>query len=282
MRTLLFGSKGQLGADLIDVWSDDIKAFAHAELDISDRAAVLEAVTHELPELVINAAAYTRVDECETNSELAFEVNAVGAKNVAEAAQASNAAVMFISTDYVFDGEQGSPYAEDDVPAPLNVYGVSKLAGEHFVRQSNPRHYVVRTSSLFGVNARSNFVEAVIRKAQAGEPLRVVDDQISSPTFTHDLAMKLQELAATDAFGLYHITNPGSTSWYGLAAKVFDLMGMDPTMTPITSEELALPARRPAFSVLENGALAKAGLAELRPWEQAIAAYLAAKGHTSG
>ena len=280
MQILLFGSKGQLGADLIDVWNDDIRGFAHDQLDISDRDAVHGVISRERPGLVINAAAFTRVDECETNSATAFEVNAEGAKNVGDAAEAVGAAVMFISTDYVFDGEKGSPYAEDDVPAPLNVYGVSKLAGERFVRQSNPRHYVVRTSSLFGVNARSNFVEAVIRKAQAGEPLRVVDDQISSPTFTHDLAMKLQELAATDAFGLYHITNSGSTSWYGLSAKLFELMGLEPSLTSITSEELALPARRPAFSVLENRALAKAGLAELRSWEEGIAAYLQAKGHT--
>ena len=280
MQTLLFGSKGQLGADLIDVWNDDIRGFAHDELDICNGDATHEIVSRERPGLVINAAAFTRVDECGTNSATAFEVNAEGAKNVADAAEAVGAAVMFISTDYVFDGEKGSPYSEDDVPAPLNVYGVSKLAGEHFVRQSNPRHYVVRTSSLFGVNARSNFVEAVIRKAQAGEPLRVVDDQVSSPTFTHDLAMKLQELATTDAFGLYHITNGGSTSWYGLSAKVFELMGLEPSLTSITSEELALAARRPAFSVLENRALAEEGLAELRPWEEAIAAYLHVKGHT--
>ena len=283
MRTLLFGSKGQLGADLIAVWSADIKGFAHNELDICDRDAVHGVVARERPDLVINAAAFTRVDECETNSALAFEVNAVGAKNVADAAQAASAAVMLVSTDYVFDGEKASPYAEDDLPGPLNVYGVSKLAGEHFVRQSNPKHYVVRTSSLFGVDAQhGNFVEAVIRKAQASEPLRVVDDQISSPTFTHDLAMKLQDLAATGAYGLYHITNGGSTSWHGLAAKVFGLMGLEPSLTPITSEEFAAPARRPAFSVLENRALANAGLSELRPWEQAIAAYLVAKGHTSG
>ena len=282
MRTLLIGSKGQLGTDLIDAWKGDIRGFSHAEIDVRDRDGVLGAVNRERPDLVINAAAFARVDECETNYALAFEVNALGAKNVADAARAVDAAVMFISTDYVFDGRKPSPYAEDGIPRPLNVYGVSKLAGEHLVRQSNPRHYVVRTSSLFGAGGRNdNFVEAVIRKANAGEPVRVVDDQISSPTFTRDLAMKLHELAATAAFGLYHITNSGETSWYGLAAKVFESMEIEPSLTRITSADLASPAQRPAFSALENRALAAAGLALLRPWEQAIPDYLAAKGHTS-
>ena len=282
MRTLLIGSKGQLGTDLLDVWNGDIRGFAHDEIDVCDRDEVMGAVDRERPDLVINAAAFTRVDECETNYALAFEVNALGAKNVADAARAVDAAVMFISTDYVFDGGKTSPYAEDDVPRPLNVYGVSKLAGEHLVRQSNPRHYVVRTSSLFGAGGRNgNFVEAVIGKANANEPLRVVDDQISSPTFTRDLAMKLQELATTGAFGLYHITNSGNTSWHGLAARVFELLDMEPSLTRITSAELAVPARRPAFSVLENRALVTAGLARLRPWEQAIPDYLAARDRTS-
>jgi dTDP-4-dehydrorhamnose reductase len=242
MKTLLFGSKGQLGADIVDVWDDNLKAFAHDDVDVSKRDAVHEVVSREQPDLIINAAAFTRVDDCETNYDAAYDVNAL--------------------------------------PKPLNIYGVSKLAGEHFVRQSNPKHYIVRTSSLFGVHAQSNFVEAVIRKAKAGEPLRVVDNQVSSPTLSYDLARKLQELAATDAFGLFHVTNSGSTSWYGLAAKAFELMGLEPSLTAIKSEELALPATRPAFSVLENRALVEAGLTKLRPWEQAIEAYLLAKGHT--
>ena len=192
---------------------------------------------------------------------------------------------MFISTDYVQDGLKGSPYVEDDLPRPLSLYGASKLAGEHLVRQSNAQHYVVRSSSLFGVAGASgkggNFVETMIRKARAGDPLRVVDDQVSSPTFTADLALKLTELANSGRYGLYQITNGGQTSWFGFAEKIFELMGLTPSLAPISSDELDAPARRPAFSVLENRALVEAGLEKLRSWEEALAAYLTAKGHVT-
>jgi dTDP-4-dehydrorhamnose reductase len=283
MRTLLIGSRGQLGSDLCRLWSGELVALPHEALDVCDRDRTHVVVRREAPALVINTAAYHRVDECEANAARAFEVNALGAKNVADAAREVGAAVMFISTDYVFDGEKGSPYVEEDTPRPLSVYGTSKLAGEHLVRQSNPRHYIVRSSSLFGVAGASgkggNFVETMIRKAQQDEPLRVVDDQVSSPTLTWDLAQKLGELAATDRFGLYHVTNSGQVSWCGFAAKIFELSGLRPSLTAITSQELAAPARRPRFSVLENRALREAGLTPLRSWEEALEAYLTEKGH---
>lgn len=283
MRTLLIGSNGQLGSDLCRIWTDELIPLPHQELDVCDREQVHTAIRGAAPDLVINTAAYHRVDECETNIARPFEVNALGAKNVADASREVDAAVIFISTDYVFDGEKGSPYVEDDPPRPLSVYGVSKLAGEHLVRQGNPRHFIVRSSSLFGVAGASgkggNFVETMIRKAQQGEPLRVVDDQVSSPTFTWDLAQKLQELAATNRFGIYHVTNSGQASWYRFAAKIFELTGLRPNLTPITSQELAAPARRPRFSVLEHRALTAAGLTPLRPWEEALEAYLSEKGH---
>jgi len=285
LRTLLIGSGGQLGRDLIDVWSGDLVAFSHQDFDVCNREQARQVIVREQPELVINTAAYHRVDDCETNGALALEVNALGAKNVADAAREVDAAVMFISTDYVQDGLKGSPYVEGDLPRPLSLYGVSKLAGEHLVRQSNAQHYVVRSSSLFGVAGASgkggNFVETMIRKAKAGEPLRVVDDQVSSPTFTADLATKLQELAGTGRYGLYHITNSGQTSWFGFAEKIFKLMGLAPSLTPISSDELSAPAQRPAFSVLENRALVDAGLQKLRSWEEALGAYLEAKGHAA-
>ena len=283
MRTLLIGSRGQLGSDLRRVWTGDLVAFSHQEFDVCDRDQVYTTIGREAPDLVINTAAYHRVDECESNIARAFEVNVLGAKYVADAARQAGAAVMFISTDYVFDGEQGSPYDEEDPARPLNVYGVSKLAGEHLVQQSNPRHFVVRSSSLFGVAGASgkggNFVETMLRKARAEEPLRVVDDQVSSPTFTVDLAAKLQELAATDRFGLYHVTNSGEASWFRFAEKIFELAGLQPSLTAINSEELGAPAARPACSVMANRALAEAGLSLLRPWEDALEAYLSEKGH---
>ena len=283
MRTLLIGSRGQLGSDLCRVWTEDLIALSHQELDVCDGDQVHTVIAKEKPDLVINTAAYHRVDECEGNAALAFEVNALGAKHVADASREVDAAVMFISTDYVFDGEKGSPYGEEDLPRPLSVYGVSKLAGEHLVRQSNPRHFIVRSSSLFGIAGASgkggNFVETMIRKAQQEEPLRVVDDQVSSPTMTGDLALKLQELAATDRFGLYHVTNSGQTSWHHFAVKIFELMGLRPSLTAITSQELGAAAPRPRLSVMENRALAAAGLAPLRSWEEALQAYLSEKGH---
>ncbi len=283
MRTLLIGSRGQLGSDLCRVWADELIALDQPELEVCDGDQVHSIIRSEAPRLVINTAAYHRVDECESNVMRSFEVNALGAKNVADASREVGAAVMFISTDYVFDGEKGSPYVEEDVPRPLSVYGTSKLAGEHLVRQSNPRHFIVRTSGLFGVAGAmgkgGNFVETMIRKARQGEALRVVDDQVLGPTFTWDLATTLQELAATGRFGTYHATSAGQTSWYGFAAKIFELTGLRPSLTAITSDELAAAARRPRFSVLENRALAAAGVTPLRPWQEALEAYLKEKGH---
>lgn len=283
VRALLIGSNGQLGSDLRRTWKGELTPFSHQELDVCDEDQVRAVLQREKPDLVINTAAYHRVDECETNVARSFEVNAFGAKNVAGAARETGAAVMFISTDYVFDGGKGSPYIEADAARPLSVYGTSKLAGEHLVRQANPRHFVVRSSSLFGVAGASgkggNFVETMIRKARGGEPLRVVDDQISSPTLTFDLAQKLGELAATEQYGLYHVTNSGQTSWCNFAAKIFELCELRPSLSAINSEELAAPARRPPFSVMENRALRNAGLEPARSWENALEAYLTEKGH---
>lgn len=283
MRTLLIGSGGQLGSDLRRVWTDDLIALPHEKLDVCDREQAHSVIRSEAPDLVINTAAYHRVDECESNVARTFEVNAVGAKNVADASREAGAAVLFISTDYVFDGEKGSPYVEEDVPCPINVYGVSKLAGEHLVRQSNPRHFIVRSSGLFGTAGASgkggNFVETMIRRAREGEALRVVDDQVLSPTFTWDLAIALRELAASGRFGTYHVTNTGQTSWYRFAAKIFEFTGLRPNLTATTSEEIGAAARRPRFSVLEHRALTAAGLAPLRLWPDALEAYLREKGH---
>jgi dTDP-4-dehydrorhamnose reductase len=285
MRALLIGSRGQLGSDLISVWTDELLAYGHDDFDVCNRERAFEIIAGDKPEIVLNCAAYHRVDDIETEGELAFSVNALGAKNVADAAREAKAAVVFVSTDYVHGGDLGRPCLEDDLPRPLSVYGTSKLAGEYLVRQSNPNHYVVRSSSLFGVARASgkggNFVETMIRKAQAGEPLRVVDDQVSSPTYTADLADKIQELVATGTYGLYQITNRGQTSWFGFAAKIFEMMDLEADLTPISSEELGAPATRPAFSVMENRALEQAGLTKLRSWEDALAAYLTAKGHIS-
>jgi dTDP-4-dehydrorhamnose reductase len=286
LRALLIGANGQLGHDLRDTWKGELITFGHQQLDVCDRERTLEIIVSERPDIVINTAAYHRVDECETQVERSFAVNAQGAKNAADAAREADAAIMFISTDYVFDGEKGSPYVETDSARPLSVYGTSKLAGEHLVRQANQKHYIVRSSSLFGVAGASgkggNFVETMLNKARAGDPLRVVDDQVSIPTYTFDLAEKLQELAATERYGLYHVTNNGETSWHDFAAKIFDLAGLEPSLSRISAAELALPARRPAYSVMENRALGEARVDQARPWPAALEDYMTRKGYLAG
>lgn len=283
MRALLIGANGQLGHDLRDVWKGDLLPFGHDQLDVCDRERASEIIAREKPDIVINCAAYHRVDECETQVEKSFAVNATGAKNVSDAAREAGAAVMFVSTDYVFDGEKRSPYTESDAARPLSVYGTSKLAGEHLVRQANPQHYVVRSSSLFGVAGASgkggNFVETMLKKARAGEPLRVVDDQVSVPTFTRDLAEKLQELAGMERYGLYHVTNGGQTSWHDFAARIFELARLKPDLSRISAQELAAPAKRPAFSVMANRELREAGITPARSWQEALEDYLEQKGY---
>jgi dTDP-4-dehydrorhamnose reductase len=187
-----------------------------------------------------------------------------------------------MSTDYVFGGEKRAPYTEDDAPNPLNVYGVSKLAGEYFVRALCPKHFIVRTSGLYGVAGSSgkggNFVETMIRLAKEGKPIRVVTDQVLTPTYTRDLAHKIKELLQTEAYGVYHITNSGQCSWYEFAAKIFELLSLKPDFGPTTSAEFGAKAKRPAYSVLAHGRLAQLGLDDLRSWPEALAAYLEEKG----
>ncbi len=283
MRALVIGANGQLGNDLKKTWDGELIAFGHGDLDVCDGEQARAVIAREAPDIVINCAAYHRVDECESNVERSFQVNAAGAKHVADAAREAGAGAMWVSTDYVFDGEKGAPYLEDDLPRPLSVYGASKLAGEHLVRQANPRHYIVRSSSLFGVAGASgkggNFIETMIRKAREGETLRVVDDQTSSPTFTWDLARKLREVAESGRYGLYHVTNGGETSWHDFAAKIFELTGLRPGLTRISSDELAAPARRPRYSVMKNQALLDAGIEPLRHWEDALRQYLGEQGY---
>lgn len=284
MRTLLLGGGGQLASEVLRLWPpESVLALGHAALDVTDREAVRSTVLRLRPQLVINTAAYHRVDECEERVEEAFRVNAYGAKNVADACREGGAALVFISTDYVFSGDKGAPYAEEDPVGPVNVYGVSKVAGEQLVRYACPRHFIVRSSGLYGVAGASgkggNFVETMLRRAREGQPIRVVADQVLSPTSAADLAAKLYELTQTGRYGTYHVTNGGWCSWYEFAGAIFEEAGLRPALSPTTAAEFGAAARRPAFSALENGALRRLGLAPLRPWREALVDYLRAKGH---
>jgi dTDP-4-dehydrorhamnose reductase len=281
---LLIGANGQLGSDIVRTWADvALVPLTHADIDVTDRAATIDAVASRRPDLVVNTAAFHQVDVCETEPERAFAVNAVGAMNVADACREADAALMHLSTDYVFSGTAGRPYEEADPPDALNVYGVSKAAGEQLVRARLGRHYIVRTSGLYGVAGASgkggNFVERMLQLCRDGNDINVVDDQRLSPTATADLARKLRELAASGRYGTYHVTNAGDCSWYEFARAIFELAGAEAKLSPTTTAAFAAKAVRPAYSALANSALAAAGIAPLRPWREALRDYLVAKGH---
>jgi dTDP-4-dehydrorhamnose reductase len=234
-------------------------SLTHAQLDVTDRAAVREAIGPD--DLVFNCAAWTDVDGAEEHEDEATRVNEAGARNVAEAA----GAVVYVSSDYVFDGRKGQPYVESDAPAPLSAYGRSKLAGERATAEANPRHFVVRSSWLFGAAGR-NFVETML---SLGPEVRVVDDQVGSPTFTGHLAEALLSLAGTDDHGMHHMAASGACSWFEFAREIFARAGVDVRVEPCSTEEFPRPAPRPAYSVLgsERGH-------RLPDWRAGLDAYL--------
>ncbi|MEM1867999.1 MAG: dTDP-4-dehydrorhamnose reductase [Thermosphaera sp.] len=280
----MIGANGQLGTDLVKVLNNwDLVPLTHAELDICDFVRARKVLTELRPDVVINTAAFNRVDDAEAQPEKAFWVNTYAVRNLAQVCADLDCTLMHISTDYVFGGEKRTPYTEDDPPNPLNVYGVSKLAGEYFVRNICPKHFIVRTSGLYGVAGSSgkggNFVETMVRLAKEGKPIRVVTDQVLTPTYTKDLAQKIKELLTTEAYGLYHITNSGQCSWYEFARRIFELLGIKPDFGPTTSAEFRAKARRPAYSVLAHERLKELGLDDLRPWPEALKAYLEEKGY---
>jgi dTDP-4-dehydrorhamnose reductase len=277
MRILITGADGQLGMELVRALAPhgELIPSTLADMDLTQPGCA-DRVAGLRPEWVVHAAAATDVDGCEREPEAAVAVNAEGTRRVAEGCRRAGAGLVYLSTDYIFDGRKGSPYAERDHPAPLNVYGRSKLEGEQAARNLAPRWTIVRTAWLYGVHGR-NFVKTILAKAAAGEPLRVVEDQVGSPTYAVDVADAIALLLSRGRTGLYHVTNGGCCSWYEFAREVLRLAGFDPAgVTPITSAELDRAARRPAYSVLENAAWQAAGFPPLRPWREALAAMLSA------
>lgn len=286
MRVVLLGARSQLGYDILRTWTEDeITPLSHAECDVTDPGAVRAAVAAYMPALVVSLAASHRVDDLERDPGDALRVNAFGAWCVAHAAAEAGAGVMWVSTDYVFAGDAGRPYTEDDPTDPVNAYGASKAAGERLTALANPRHLIVRSSGLYGVAGASgkggNFVETMLRLAGEGKPLRVVADQVLGPTSTADLATTMRKVAAAGVAGIVHITNQGEVSWHDFAALAFRLCGVRADLSPTTSEAYGAPARRPAFSVLANQRLASLGIAQPPPVEDALCAYLRDKGHIS-
>lgn len=281
-KVLIIGPTGQLGADLVHVFREkesyEVIPAGRLELDLSDRDSVFNAVGRHTPDIVINAAGNTDVDGCEIDSAYAMLLNAEGAGRVADACSEAGAVCVYISSDYVFDGKKGKPYTETDEPYPLNAYGISKLEGERSVRGKCDRHFIIRTSGLFGLGLPAkrghNFVETMIRLAENGERIRIVDDQVMSPTFTRDLALKIVELLEKEDYGTYHITNSGECSWYRFGTAIFNAAGMSPDVVPVTSEEYGARAERPRYSVLDNKKLESTGVRRLRHWEEALREYI--------
>jgi dTDP-4-dehydrorhamnose reductase len=266
------------------VFGEDATGFAHKDLDVTDEASVASAIASLKPEWVLNTAAFHRVDDCEINPTLTFSVNAVGALNVARAAADVGSGIVFYSTDYVFGGqerERNPPYEERDIPEPLSVYGTSKVAGEQLVMQANARYLVVRSAGLYGTATSRKgwtFPELMLNKARTEGFVRVVTDQVLSPTFTADLAQKTKELIEHDAVGLFHLTNDGECSWFEFARGTFDLAGVEVKMEPVDSGQFQQRARRPPYSALTTARLEAVGLEPLRPWKAALNDYLQTKG----
>ena len=287
MKVLVTGAGGQLGTDLCEALRDsELIPLNHSDIEISNMDSVKQAFNKYKPDIIINTAAYVRVDDCEDENEKAFQVNALGARNVAIAAQELGARLVHISSDYVFGGEdelRTTPYTEFETPIPLSVYGKSKLVGENLVRHYCLRHFIARASALFGVAGSSgkggNFIETMLRLAGERERLKVVNDQVFSPTYTRDLAQKIAQLITTEYYGIFHITNRGVCSWYEFTAEILRLAGIKTPIIPITSDQYPQKARRPRYSVLDNYHLRLLGMDDMRPWQEALKYYLAARGH---
>jgi len=276
MRILITGANGQLGRELraaLERRGHEVYALGRGELDVTQPEQCHNVMTSLRPEAVVHSAAYTAVDQAEHSPDDAYAVNAFGTRNVAVEAERIGAKLCYISTDYVFDGQTDTPYREFDRPNPLNVYGRSKLAGEQMVQSFSSRHYVVRTSWLYGLHG-ANFVKTMLKLAKEREYVQVVHDQVGSPTWSADLSQFVAQLIETDLFGMYHASNAGQCSWYEFAGAIFGLAGVEADLRPCRTEEFPRPAVRPGFSVLDNMAIRLNGFSPLRHWREALEQFM--------
>ena len=274
MRILLTGANGQLGQELAEIlpeWGHEVTALLRDELDVADPGAAERAVEAHAPELIVNGAAYTDVDGCETEIRIAYAINALGPRNLAQACERRGCELLHVSTNYVFDGKSERPYEPFDLPNPISAYGRTKLAGEEYVKHLSSRWYLIRTAGVYGEG--HNFVRTMLRVAKERDVLKVKDDEFVSPTYARDLAEGIAEVIDTRLYGLYHLTNSGSCSWFEFAEEIFSLSGTEVKVVPIPASEYPLPAARPA-----NGVLSALGSPPLRHWREALADYLEGEG----
>lgn len=274
MKVLVAGAAGQLGKDVLLAAGNaghDVVGFGRAEMDVADPEAVRRRLDLERPDIVINCAAWTDVDGAESDETGAFAINGTGAGHLAAGAREVGAAVVFVSTDYVFDGEKGEPYVESDQPAPLSAYGRTKLAGEEATAAANKRHFIVRSSGLFGIGG-GNFVDTMLRLAESTNEVLVIRDQVTSPTYTWHLAYGLTRLIEGIEYGIHHMAAAGQCSWYEFAREIFEQAKTETKVLSGTTEMLGRPAPRPAFSVLQSQ---REHAIRLPSWHDGLAGYLA-------
>jgi dTDP-4-dehydrorhamnose reductase len=287
-RYAILGANGQLGRDLCPRLSGEVHALTREQADLAKPSELRTFLSNLRPDIVVNCAAYNFVDRAEAEPAAAFAVNAWGVCDLAAICRDLNCTLVQFSTDYVFglDQTRRTPWCEADAPGPVSVYGLSKLSGEYVVRSVCPKHFVIRTCGLYGVwgsgGKGGNFVETMLRLAGQGKPLRIVADQTCTPSYSVDVAEAAIALLNTDHYGLYHVTNSGSCTWHELASTIFALSGLNVQPTAITSAEFGAAARRPSYSVLAAGAYHSLGLKPMRPWRDALAAYLDERQRKSG
>ncbi len=287
MRVLIVGCLGQLGTDLVQEYNnEEVIPFDVEDMDITNEEIVFQQIAKTAPDLVINAAAFTRVDECEQEHLRAFQVNAIGSLNLAVACKKWDIPFAHISTNYVFDGEKDSLYVESDSARPINSYGLSKLAGEYYIQYTWEKHFIFRVAGLFGLTPSrmkgTNFVEAMLRLGSKGTPLKIVSDEYLTPTYTKDAAVTIRHVTESTRYGIYHLTNTGCCTWLDFAKEIFQQSNLTVSIQPVTAAEYGALAKRPKNSCLENKNLNELGLQPLRSWQEALKDYLLRRSKLKG
>jgi len=280
MKIAIIGSNGQLGSDLVQVLSADheVAPLTHHDIEITDIDSVQKAITQLQPDFILNTAAYHNVPQCEKEPDLAFRINGTGVLNLAKVCKSSGTRLVHYSTDYVFDGKKAAPYSEKDLPNPLSVYGTTKLAGEYYALNYCPQSFVVRVSGIYGkVPSRlkgGNFITTMIKLAQEKPEVKVVDDEITAPTPTHEIAKATAELIKTDAYGLYHMSCDGECSWYEFAKVIWETLGLKTPLYPAKVSDFPSVVERPAYSVMDNTQLTQTGVNKIANWKECLVDFL--------
>ncbi|MGA7592458.1 MAG: dTDP-4-dehydrorhamnose reductase [Candidatus Sulfotelmatobacter sp.] len=285
MKIAVIGANGQLGMDVVNSFSsneDEVTGLTHSDLELSNIDSVSTCLRELHPQVIVNTAAMHHVENCEREPEKAFEVNGLGARNLALVARDISATLIHVSTDYVFDGAKGNPYEETDAPNPLNVYGNTKLCGEYFVRSTVEKHFVLRTSAIYGrspcrAKGGLNFIELMLKLARERGKVRVVDSEFVTPTSTAELARQMVKLSDSDAYGLYHATAEGSCSWHEFAREIFAMTGTKVNLEVAGPNEFPAKVPRPKYSVLENCGLKNQKINIFKPWQDGVREYLSSR-----